>query len=272
MRKFIAWNRRASRWQRSIVARVVPGCAPDGPTDFRKRVLPNLLKPGLRVLDVGGGKHPAIPLEIKRELGLYVVGLDVSEAELVQAPPGAYDETLVGDVAVARIPGHYDLVFSRAVLEHVADPAAAIANLARVLVPGGVMAHVMPCRNAPFAILNRLLGNRAARRVLFTIFPEKQENSGFLAYYRDCTPTRLSRTCRESGLEVVKLTPYYNSGYTSFFAPLYTIEMLRQALMCYLRLEDFAEGFSIVTRRPIAGRERPSQQPEDNGRSADTAV
>jgi 2-polyprenyl-6-hydroxyphenyl methylase/3-demethylubiquinone-9 3-methyltransferase len=250
LRRFIAWNRRASKWQRSVVARIVPGCAPDGPTDFRERVLPKLLKPGLRVLDVGGGKRPAIPLAVKQELGLHVVGLDVSESELAQAPPGAYDETMVGDVAAIRIPGQYDLVFSRAVLEHVADPATAIANLAGVLVPGGIMAHVMPCRNAPFAILNRLLGNRTARRLLFAIFPEKQENSGFLAYYRDCTPTRLSHTCRKSGLEVVNLTPYYNSGYTSFFTPLYTIELFRQALMCSLRLQDCAEGFSIVARMP----------------------
>lgn len=254
IRQFIAWNRRLSRWERSLIARVVPGCAPDGPSDFRDRVLPSLLKPGLRVLDVGGGKRPAIPVQTKQELGLHVVGLDVSEAELAEAPEGAYDATIVGDVAVTSIPGHYDLVFSRAVLEHVADPAAAIANLASVLLPGGTMAHVMPCRNAPFAILNRWLGNRSARRVLFAIFPEKQENSGFLAYYRDCTPGRLSRTCRESGLEVVQLTPYYNSGYTSFFAPLYTIEMLRQALMCALRLEDLAEGFSIVARRPMVNR------------------
>lgn len=254
IRQFIAWNRRLSRWERSLIARVVPGCAPDGPSDFRDRVLPSLLKPGLRVLDVGGGKRPAIPVQTKQKLGLHVVGLDVSEAELAEAPEGAYDATIVGDVAVTSIPGHYDLVFSRAVLEHVADPAAAIANLASVLLPGGTMAHVMPCRNAPFAILNRWLGNRTARRVLFAIFPEKQENSGFLAYYRDCTPGRLSRTCRESGLEVVQLTPYYNSGYTSFFAPLYTIEMLRQALMCALRLEDLSEGFSIVARRPLVNR------------------
>jgi 2-polyprenyl-6-hydroxyphenyl methylase/3-demethylubiquinone-9 3-methyltransferase len=259
VRDFIAWNRRISKWERSVIARVVPGCAPDGPTHFRERVLPSLLKSGLRVLDVGGGKRPAISVQTKQQLGLHVVGLDVSEEELAQAPPGAYDTTVVGDVAAVPIPGKYDLVFSRAVLEHVADPGSAIANLTRVLVPGGIMAHVMPCRNAPFAVVNRLLGNRSARRLLFAIFPEKQENSGFLAHYRDCTPSRLSRTCRESGLEIVDLTPYYNSGYTSFFAPLYTVEMLRQALMCSLRLEDFAEGFSIVARRPA----------ENGSRSAD---
>lgn len=250
VRRFIEWNRRVSQWERSLVTRVVPDSAHDGPRDFRDRVLPSLLKPGLRVLDVGGGKHPAISLQTKQDLGLRVVGLDISEAELVQAPTGAYDAIVIGDVATVTIPGEYDLVFSRTLLEHVADPRAALANLAGVLAGGGIMAHYIPCRNAPFAILNRGLGNRMARRLLFAIFPEKEKNSGFLAYYRDCTPGRLSRICRENGLEVIKASPYYNSDYTSFFVPLYTVEMLRQVLMCSLRLENFAEGFSIVARAP----------------------
>jgi 2-polyprenyl-6-hydroxyphenyl methylase/3-demethylubiquinone-9 3-methyltransferase len=223
-------------------------------------VLPSLLRPGLRVLDVGGGKHPAISLETKRRLGLRVVGMDISETELVQAPAAAYDEIVVGDVATSKIPGEYDLIFSRTLMEHVADPPAAIANMASVLAPGGIMAHVMPCRNAPFAILNRGLGNQAARRLLFTIFPEKEKNSGFRAYYRDCTPSRLTRLCRQNGLELLQAKPYYNSEYTSFFAPIYTVELLRQTLMCVLRLGDFAEGFAILARAPETHRGRAGRQ------------
>jgi SAM-dependent methyltransferase len=251
-RRFIDWNRKLSRWERSVVARVVPACATAGPRDFQERVLPSLLAPKQRVLDVGGGKHPAIPLAVKRELGLHVVGLDISASELEQAPSGAYDDTIVGDAGSIDIPGQYDLVFSRTVMEHVSDPRAALANLASVLAPGGVMAHVMPCRNAPFAIVNRALGNRLARRLLFAIAPHKRENSGFRAYYRDCTPARMSRLCRECGLEVIKTLPYYNSGYTSFFAPLYTLELLRQALMATLRLENLSESFALVARAPTA--------------------
>lgn len=250
VRRFIEWNRGVSRWQRAQLARVIPECGIDGPRDFRERVLPGLLRAGQRVLDVGGGKHPAISLQTKRDLGLHVVGLDVSAAELAEAPSGAYDATIVGDVATVGIPGRYDLVFSRSVIEHVADPRGALANLAGVMAPGGLMAHVIPCRNAPFAMLNRWLGNDAARRLLFAIFPEKEEHSGFRVYYRECTPGRLARICREHHLEIVRIVPYYNSGYTSFFAPLYTVEMLRQALMCSLRLENLAEAFSIVVRAP----------------------
>ena len=251
-RRFVEWNRQISRWQRSLLARVMPGCAYDGPRAFRDQVLPSLITSGQRVLDVGGGKHPAISVELKRQLGLHVVGLDIAEDELVQAPPGAYDAIVVGDAATVEIPGRYDLIFSRSVFEHVADPRAAMANLAGVLAPGGVMGHIMPCRNAPFAVLNRSLGNGLARRLLFAIYPEKREDSGFHAYYRECTPSRLSRICRETGLEIVQVVPYYNSAYASFFAPLYTIDMLRQALMCGLGLRNFAESFSLVARRPSA--------------------
>jgi SAM-dependent methyltransferase len=251
VRRFIDWNRRISRWERSLVSRAVPQCARDGAIDFRDRVLPDLLKPGMRVLDVGGGKEPAIPLGVKQRLGLHVVGLDISRKELAHAPTGAYEEIVVGDVATVAIPGKYDLIFSRAVLEHVADPRAALANMARALSPGGTMAHFLPCRNAPFAVLNRWLGNRIASRLLFAIFPEKENGSGFRAYYRDCTPSRLARLSQEHGLQVGQIIPYYNSDYTSFFAPFYTIETLRQALMCSLKLDNFAESFSIVLRAPV---------------------
>ena len=171
LRRFIDLNRRVSRWERSLVSRLVPGCAADGTVDFRDRVLPSLIRPGMRVLDVGGGKEPAISPAMKQRYGLAITGLDVSATELEQAPAGSFDQTIVGDVATVSIPGSYDLIFSRAVLEHVANPRAAIANLARVLAPGGTMAHFMPCGNAPFAVLNRWLGNKAARRLLFSIFP-----------------------------------------------------------------------------------------------------
>ncbi len=266
VRQFINWNRRVSHWERRLLSRLVPGSARDGATDFRDQVLPSLLKPGLRVLDVGGGRFPAIALETKRLLDLHVVGLDISGAALARAPRGAYDSVVVGDVASVSIPGKYDLVFSRTLLEHVADPPAAIANLTGVLAPGSVMAHVVPCRNAPFAILNRALGNSLARRVLFAIFPEKKSNSGFPAYYRGCTPGTLARLCRENGLQVVQVNTYYNSDYTSFFAPLYTIEMLRQVVTCRLGLKEMCEVYCIVARAPGDRQARQTPEPTLAGR------
>lgn len=248
VRRYLELNTQLSRWQRSMAARVIPHLGDDGAREFRDRVLWSVIKPGFRVLDVGGGKHPAIPVEMKRDLGLHVVGLDISDTELLQAPAGAYDAIVVGDVASVNIPGEYDLIFSRSVIEHVQDPASAIENLSRALVPGGTMAHFLPCRNAPFAIINRVLGNRAARRLLFTLFPDKRDDCGFQAYYHHCTPSELSDLITGRGLQIVKIIPYYKSDYAAFFAPFYTLEMLRQAVMCYFDLEDLSETFSIVAR------------------------
>ena len=250
LRQYLSWNSRLSRWQRCMASRVIPQLAHDGAREFRERVLQSLLSPGLRVLDVGGGKHPAISLQTKQELGLHIVGLDISDTELVQAPAGAYDHIVVGDVATVNIPGQYDLIFSRSVIEHVQDPASAIENLSRVLAPGGTMAHFMPCRNAPFAIINRALGNQVARQLLFALFPDKRNDSGFQAFYNYCTPSELADLIGGRGLEVVRVIPYYKSDYAAFFAPFYTVEMLRQALMCYFNLEDLSETFSIVARTP----------------------
>ncbi|HEU4954569.1 MAG TPA: hypothetical protein VFT28_08355, partial [Gemmatimonadales bacterium] len=79
------------------------------------------------------------------------------------------------------------------------------------------------------------------------------------------TPSRLSRLCRDNGLEVVRLTPYYNSDYTSFFVPIYTVEMLRQVTMCGLGLRDFCEGFTIVARAPADGRAGAAEAGDEAG-------
>jgi 2-polyprenyl-6-hydroxyphenyl methylase/3-demethylubiquinone-9 3-methyltransferase len=249
LRHFIDWNRHVSAWQRKMVSYVVPECGPDGPTDFRDSLLPSLLRPGLRVLDVGGGKRPAIALEEKQRLGLHVVGLDISGADLELAPAGAYDRTIVGDIATVPIEGEYDLVFSRAVIEHVENPRGAIDNMSRVLARGGVMAHYVPCRNAPFAVINRALGNQRSSRLLFALFPDKREHSGFPAHYTDCTPAQLVAHCRGAGLDVREVKPYYNSSYASFFVPFHTIDLLRQATLAALRWESLCEGFAIVAQR-----------------------
>src|SRR5215217_6752799 len=40
LRRFIDLNRRVSRWERSLVSRLIPGCAADGTVDFRDRCFP----------------------------------------------------------------------------------------------------------------------------------------------------------------------------------------------------------------------------------------
>src|SRR5687768_1406571 len=78
------------------------------------------LRPGVRILDVGSGRRPALAIEMRPE-GCFYAGLDISEAEMLRAPVSSYDEYYVSDVTkrVEEFKGQFDVVISWQVLEHV---------------------------------------------------------------------------------------------------------------------------------------------------------
>ena len=114
------------------------------------------LQPGDRVLDVGAGFGRHV-FECARR-GADVVALDYAEDEVVQTratltamvDAGEIDEVrfkgvLRGDAT--RLPfadGSFDVVITSEVLEHIQDDVSAIAELARVLKPGGALGVTVP--------------------------------------------------------------------------------------------------------------------------------
>ncbi len=121
------------------------------------------LRPGERLLDLGcgGGRHAYQAVR----LGARVVALDAGESEVsqVRATFGAMalagevsskDEASVvqGDaLALPFAEGSFDRVIASEVLEHIPDDRSAMAELARVLRPGGTMAVTVP-RLGPEAV------------------------------------------------------------------------------------------------------------------------
>ena len=115
-------------------------------------LLPHL-SPGMTVLDVGCGPG-TITLDLAARVAPgAVTGLDaaaevVAEAEarrrtaVADGTPGAATTTFTtGDVyALAADDGAYDVVHAHQVLQHLADPVAALGEMRRVLRPGGLLA------------------------------------------------------------------------------------------------------------------------------------
>jgi ubiquinone/menaquinone biosynthesis C-methylase UbiE len=104
------------------------------------RHLAGLLEPGLAVLDVGCGSG-AITREIADAVAAdgSVVGLDVN-ADLLEHARRNPRPNLVyvhGDVRTFEWPDLFDVVTAARVLQWLADPAAALAAIARLTRPGG---------------------------------------------------------------------------------------------------------------------------------------
>ena len=103
------------------------------------------LKPGSQVLDAGCGPG-TITLGLARKVAPgRVTGMDVEESQFEQSRAAAEREGLNAEFrqgSVYQLPfedRQFDAVFSHAVLEHLSDPAVAIAEFRRVLKPGGVI-------------------------------------------------------------------------------------------------------------------------------------
>lgn len=94
-----------------------------------------------RVLEVGGGEGE-LAERIVQELGVELVGIDQSEAMVAEQRKRGIDAR-VGDVQDLPFEdGEFDVVVAAWMLYHAPDLDGAVAELARVLEPGGALVAV----------------------------------------------------------------------------------------------------------------------------------
>lgn len=143
----------------------------------------------VRVCEVGAGANPALPSDLVQERRLDYVLLDSSAEELAKAPDGY--ETVQDDITAPTSSdlGHFDLIFTRMVAEHVTNARAFHARTYDLLRPGGRALHFFPTLYAPAFLVNKILPPQLSELLLGRLQGGRQgegRHGKFPAFYRWC--------------------------------------------------------------------------------------
>lgn len=193
---------------------------------------------GKRVLDLGSG-HGALAVELAAA-GADVVGVDLN-GELVEFADRhtrrefahLRDRLSFLQIDLADLPGDepFDVVVTKDTLEHVDDIDAVLADVRRLLVPGGrLYAGFSPLYFSPFGDHARtglrlpwahaVLPERAVLAVATRRTGQPVRSLADLGLNGN-TPDRFRRAFRDSGMRVVRID--YNRGDKRLLGPLETL-------------------------------------------------
>ena len=185
---------------------------------------------GAQVLDLGGGLRAAIPPE-RRPPRCRYVGLDLSAEELGSAPAGSYDELWVRDAVepVPELAERFDLVVSWHALEHLKPLERVLENVRSYLKPGGRLLATLSGAFAAFALLNRVLPDRAGKALMARLLG-RDPGTVFHSHYDRCWYGALEPLLAPwSRAEII---PLYRGAEYFNFSPL--------VRRLYVRYEDWA--------------------------------
>lgn len=207
-------------------------------------------------------QRPGAPSASEVERQQVVLGELRERARLVAgAAPGAV--TFVeDDIDDSRLePGTFDAVVSFEVLEHLQDPPAAFAAMARLLRPGGVMyhdynpffsaigGHSLCTLDVPWG--HARLGAEDVTRYLREIRPGEAEQA--LRFYREAlnrmTLEDLRAAILAAGLEIVALIPWHDRGLVPRLDPAVLAEV-RRHYPAATAADLLATFVAVVARRP----------------------
>jgi len=156
---------------------------------------------GVEAVDVGCGG--GLLSESLARQGAVVTGIDLSPAMISVALLHAADSALRLDYRVqsaaelaAQQPGRFAVVCCMELAEHVPDPVALVAELARLLRPGGSL-FISTIARTPRAFLSAIV----AAEYLLQLVPR-----GTHQYARLIRPAELARAGRAAGLELRELS------------------------------------------------------------------
>jgi ubiquinone/menaquinone biosynthesis C-methylase UbiE len=192
-----------------------------------RELIRKYLRPGQRLLDAGCGRY----LKFCKELSdtAEVVGIDldtVLETSNQRQPFG-----IRGDLSRLPFPsGHFDVVISRSVIEHLEDPSQVFREFCRVLRPGGKVILVTPNKYDYVSVIAAITPYRLHRALVSRIF-NVSEDDVFPTLYRANTISSIRKQLMASGFVQKELdTINHYPAYLMFSPVLFRLGVLYERM------------------------------------------
>jgi len=120
----------------------------------------------------------------------------------------------------------------------------------RVLRPGSLSVHLLPCRYALFALVARILPFWFAKGVLHQLIPESRGVVEFDVHYDRCHPAAIERLFRDAGFHDVQIECTWDqAAYFHAFFPVFLLVLAYQRIAEALHLRILASYLIVRARR-----------------------
>jgi ubiquinone/menaquinone biosynthesis C-methylase UbiE len=215
------------------------------------RFLRSVMTPNWKWLEVGCGRQIlpdwAMPVDEQKRLisaASLVVGIDVD--------PAIFQHTLLRDRVVGLggvLPfrdGIFDLVSANMVVEHLAHPEAFLADVYRVLRPGGLFVFHTPNYRHYMMRIASWIPEKLKRQIIYFL-ERRHEEDVFPTYYRLNTAGQVSTLSKRCGFKVDHLIATQSSG--AFNGPLGWLECVPMRLAASIGGGRFNPNLIVALRR-----------------------
>jgi SAM-dependent methyltransferase len=145
--------------------------------------------------------------------------------------------------------GSFDLVTANMVMEHVEEPGRVLAEVRRVLAPGGLFLFHTPNGASPLIQLARRTPARLKIR-LIGFFEDRSEEDIYPTVYRINTPRRVAELAAKANLRVVSCELLISEAVTQVLGPLAVFELLYIRMTQWKRLAMLRPDMIAVLRAP----------------------
>ncbi len=185
------------------------------------------------VFDLGCGNGKFSPIEKIDSKPNIVIGLDVDE-ELLRENTYLKSRVLGDAHKLPFRQNSFDVIITRAVMEHLENPDIMLSEASKVLKPEGTIIIQTPNKRSPIGFLSSMLSlkGRALFKRIFT--HEDKLEGNYETYYRCNTGRRLSNTLNKNGFSEIKIV-YEDIGLKWVRNPL-----IRAALSAFQKITNLS--------------------------------